>query len=57
MGANAGRLKERKIDYNVVPQGTRLIVAAIMHNNNEGVYPSDPYPVRATVDFDPIPKK
>ena len=44
---------EAKIDYVFVPKGTTLIDAAILHNNRDGIYPSDHFPVRATIAFAP----
>lgn len=42
-----------KIDYIFVPKSTRLLEAAILHNNRNGHYPSDHFPVRATLEFTP----
>ena len=44
---------EPKIDYIFVPKNARLLTAAILHNNREGIYPSDHFPVRATLQFLP----
>ena len=40
-----------KIDYIFVPTGTRLVDAEIIRKNHDGIYPSDHYPVRASVEF------
>lgn len=40
-----------RIDFVLVPQGTRIIDAAILHDAPDGVLPSDHFPVRATVEF------
>lgn len=48
-----GVIHEAKIDYIFVPRAGQLIDAAILHTNKEGVYPSDHFPVRATVEFAP----
>lgn len=40
-----------KIDYIFVPSGTRIVDSEIIRRNRDGVYPSDHYPVRATVEF------
>jgi endonuclease/exonuclease/phosphatase family metal-dependent hydrolase len=48
-----GVRQEAKIDYVFVPKATTLIDAAILHNNRDGIYPSDHFPVRATVSFAP----
>lgn len=44
-----------KIDYIFVPSGTTVSEAEIVHKNLDGVYPSDHYPVRATVVFTGFP--
>lgn len=51
MSQFTGRRDTAKIDYILVPTGTRVLDAEIMHRNRDGVYPSDHYPVRATVEF------
>jgi endonuclease/exonuclease/phosphatase family metal-dependent hydrolase len=40
-----------KIDYIFVPAGTRIVDSEIIRRNRDGVYPSDHYPVRASVEF------
>lgn len=40
-----------KIDYIFVPAGTRIVESEIIRRNREGIYPSDHYPVRASVEF------
>jgi endonuclease/exonuclease/phosphatase family metal-dependent hydrolase len=40
-----------KIDYIFVPAGTRIVDSQIIRSNRNGVYPSDHYPVRASVEF------
>lgn len=40
-----------RIDFVLVPPGTRIIDAAILHDAPDGVLPSDHFPVRATVEF------
>jgi endonuclease/exonuclease/phosphatase family metal-dependent hydrolase len=40
-----------RIDFILVPPGTRVIDAAILHDAPDGVLPSDHFPVRATVEF------
>lgn len=50
---NGGR-SEGKIDYILVPPNTRLLDAAILYQNRNGAYPSDHFPIRATLAF-PIP--
>ncbi len=44
-----GKLSEAKIDHIFVPATAKLIDAEIMHFNKDGTYPSDHFPVRATV--------
>lgn len=46
-----GNHNEAKIDYIFVPKTAKLIDAEILHTNRDGVYPSDHFPVRATVLF------
>lgn len=46
-----GRHDEAKIDYIFVPKSARLIDAEILHNNRDGIYPSDHFPIRSTVEF------
>ncbi len=53
MSLFTGRLDTAKIDYVFVPAGTRIIDAEIIRRNRDGVYPSDHYPVRASVEFAP----
>lgn len=40
-----------RIDFVLVPPGTRIIDAVILHDAPDGVLPSDHFPVRATVEF------
>lgn len=40
-----------KIDYIFAPPSATPLDAAIMYDEKDGVYPSDHYPVRATVEF------
>jgi endonuclease/exonuclease/phosphatase family metal-dependent hydrolase len=40
-----------RIDFVLVPPGTRILDAAILHDAPDGVLPSDHFPVRATVEF------
>jgi endonuclease/exonuclease/phosphatase family metal-dependent hydrolase len=47
----AGRRDSPKIDYVFVPAGTRVIDAAILLDSRDGTYPSDHFPVRATIEF------
>lgn len=42
-----------KIDYIFVPNETHLIDADIIRSNQDGIYPSDHFPVRATFEFGP----
>ncbi|RYD49640.1 MAG: endonuclease/exonuclease/phosphatase family protein, partial [Verrucomicrobiaceae bacterium] len=53
MSVFTGRRDTEKIDYIFVPAGTRVIDSEIVHRNRNGIYPSDHYPVRATVEFVP----
>ena len=48
-----GNRNTAKIDYIMVPAGTRILDAEIIHRNEDGVYPSDHFPIRATVEFAP----
>jgi endonuclease/exonuclease/phosphatase family metal-dependent hydrolase len=41
-----------RIDFILVPPGTRVLDAAILHDAPGGVLPSDHFPVRATVEFE-----
>jgi endonuclease/exonuclease/phosphatase family metal-dependent hydrolase len=47
----SGAHDRAKIDYIFVPATTRLIDAAILHDHRDGNYPSDHFPIRATVEF------
>ena len=47
----SGAKDQKKIDYIFVPNKTRLIEAEILHDNENGNYPSDHYPIRATFEF------
>ena len=51
--AFTGVKNEAKIDYIFVPKSARVIDAAILYNNRSGIYPSDHFPVRATIGFAP----
>lgn len=53
MSLFTGKRDTAKIDYIFVPAGTGVIDSEIIHRNRDGVYPSDHYPVRATVEFAP----
>ena len=46
-----GARNSGKIDYIFVPVGTRVMDAEIVRSQVDGVYPSDHYPVRATLEF------
>lgn len=48
-----GKRNSAKIDYIFVPQGTKILDAEIIHRNEDGVFPSDHFPIRATVEFAP----
>ena len=48
-----GNHNEAKIDYVFVPATTKILEAAILHDNRDGTYPSDHFPIRATIDFKP----
>lgn len=48
-----GAHDKAKIDYIFVPKGTRLIDAEILHTHRENIWPSDHFPIRATVEFAP----
>lgn len=51
MSVFTGRRDTEKIDYIFIPAATRVIDSEIVHRNRDGIYPSDHYPVRATVEF------
>ncbi|RYD23261.1 MAG: endonuclease/exonuclease/phosphatase family protein [Verrucomicrobiaceae bacterium] len=51
MSLFTGKRDTGKIDYIFIPAGTRVIDSEIVHRNRDGLYPSDHYPVRATVEF------
>lgn len=51
MSRFTGEKDSGKIDYIFVPAGTRILDAEILHHHVNGVYPSDHYPVRASVEF------
>ncbi len=51
MSRFTGEKDSGKIDYIFVPAGTRILDAQILHSHKDGVYPSDHYPVRASVEF------
>lgn len=53
MSLFTGALDTDKIDYIFVPAGARLIDSEIIRKNENGNYPSDHYPLRATVEFRP----
>ena len=48
-----GAKDQSKIDYIFVPNETHLIEAEIIHANQDGNYPSDHFPIRATFEFGP----
>ncbi len=53
MSLFTGAKDTSKIDYIFVPAGTRLIDAEIIRSNQEGNFPSDHYPVRASIELSP----
>lgn len=44
-----GKTDGAKIDYVFVPEGTRVLSAEIIHDNKDGRYPSDHFPVSASI--------
>lgn len=50
-GAWIGKTDGKKIDYVFVSPSTEVLEAEILHDNAEGRYPSDHFPVSATVRF------
>jgi endonuclease/exonuclease/phosphatase family metal-dependent hydrolase len=46
-----GGTKGEKIDYILVPPGTRVLSAEILHDTRNGRFPSDHYPVAAEIIF------
>jgi endonuclease/exonuclease/phosphatase family metal-dependent hydrolase len=48
-GFTFGRIDERKIDYVLVEPGIEVLEARILHTSRDGRYPSDHFPVVATV--------
>jgi endonuclease/exonuclease/phosphatase family metal-dependent hydrolase len=46
-----GKTDGAKIDYVFVPEGMRVLEAEILHDNKDGRYPSDHYPVTAIVEW------
>lgn len=46
-----GATDKGRIDYIFVPPGTKITDAEIIHQHNGNVYPSDHFPIRATVEF------
>jgi|TARA_B110000467_G_scaffold147056_1_gene151787 endonuclease/exonuclease/phosphatase family metal-dependent hydrolase len=50
-GAWTGKTDGNKIDYVFVAPTTEVLQAQILHNNTEGRYPSDHYPVTAKLRF------
>lgn len=48
-----GAKDNSKIDYIFVPHQTHLIDSEIIHTNQDGNYPSDHFPIRATFEFGP----
>lgn len=50
----AGEKSGGKIDYIFVSPPVRVIESSIIHRNEDGIYPSDHFPLRATVEF-PLP--
>lgn len=47
-----GRTTQAKIDYVFVASTTQVLEAEIIHDNENGRYPSDHFPVKATLRFD-----
>lgn len=45
-----GAHDKAKIDYIFVPQSAKVLEAEILHRNKDGNYPSDHFPIRATVE-------
>jgi endonuclease/exonuclease/phosphatase family metal-dependent hydrolase len=54
MSLFTGARDTAKIDYIFVPAGTTVAEAEIIRSCEDGNYPSDHYPVRATVQFAPM---
>jgi endonuclease/exonuclease/phosphatase family metal-dependent hydrolase len=48
-GFEFGRIDGPKIDFVLVPPGTEVLDAAIVRTSADGRYPSDHFPVTATV--------
>jgi endonuclease/exonuclease/phosphatase family metal-dependent hydrolase len=46
-----------KIDYVFVPAGVKVLEAKILHNNVDGRYPSDHFPVVARVRLPPAERR
>ena len=46
-----GRTSGAKIDYIFVLPGTKVLAARIVHDNRDGRYPSDHFPVTASLEF------
>lgn len=46
-----GKTDGPKIDYIFVPEGTRVLSAEIIRDNRSGRYPSDHYPVYASIEW------
>lgn len=55
MHSFTGAHDQAKIDYIFTPASTRLIEASILHHQTDGAYPSDHFPIRATVEFPAVP--
>ncbi|MCH8823159.1 MAG: endonuclease/exonuclease/phosphatase family protein [Planctomycetes bacterium] len=52
-----GESSKAKIDYVFVSNEIKVLSAEIIHDNDEGRYPSDHFPVKATITFSAINKK
>lgn len=52
-----GESSKAKIDYVFVSSEIKVLSAEIIHDNDEGRYPSDHFPVKATITFSAINKK
>lgn len=53
MSMFTGALDSGKIDYVFAPKSAKVIDAEIIRAHENGVYPSDHYPIRATIEFAP----
>ena len=52
-----GERSKAKIDYVFVSSEIKVLSAEIIHDNDEGRYPSDHFPVKATITFSATNKK